>query len=622
MTAPARRPGRLALQVVLVDLLVAVVVAVVLPTSNAWSFWAAGSAPGGNGASRTASVGAGAVPVTSATRGAVSVSWAASTLSSGAAVDGYEVRRYDATGQAHTVGASCAGLVTATTCVEDGVPTGRWTWTITPLVATSWRGAESAHSMVRTVDASPPVNAISLTALSGGAALGPAARTVFYRGTLAGSFTLTNAVSDEGGSPASSQTHELGGAAAGWSHSPSTVSTPSGGPFESTAFSWLAATSSSPTEVVTGRDDSGDGAETTLEYVDDRTAPTGSTVGYRNGLQTAGPVRVTTTSGSDDASGVGGGQLQRATADLAGSTCDTFSNFVDIGPASPTSPYADDSVVDRHCYRYRFVVQDRVGNQATATSAATVRLDSSSGPPSLGTAASYSVLGGTGVVGDNVSTVSGDLGVSPSTSVTGFPARNVGGDIHAGDEAAAQAQRDAVLAYADAGRRAPTTPDFSGDLNGRTFLPGVHHSTAAIDLTGTVTLDGDGDPDAVFIFQISAALNAAAISSVTLVNGARASNVYWRVKGAVNIAAGSDFSGRILAAGAITLGSGTRLIGSALSLGTVTVSNINIRFTEARPPVVTIAGGASATTKDPTPTITGTTDAHTRTVVRVTIGSQ
>jgi len=168
--------------------------------------------------------------------------------------------------------------------------------------------------------------------------------------------------------------------------------------------------------------------------------------------------------------------------------------------------------------------------------------------------------------------LSGDLGVSPGAAVTGFPPGIVGGTIHAGDPAAAAAQADLLVALSDASGRTPHT-EFTGDLNGRTFHIGVHHTTAAISLTGILTLDAEGDPDAVFIFQTDAALNTAASSTVQLVNGAQASNVFWVVAGAAGTGATSSFAGTILAYGAITIGAGGGVAGQALSRDTVTLAD-------------------------------------------------
>ncbi len=240
----------------------------------------------------------------------------------------------------------------------------------------------------------------------------------------------------------------------------------------------------------------------------------------------------------------------------------------------------------------------------------------------LGSAGPFSVLGAIGVTSTGTTLVSGDLGVSPSNSVVGFPPGVVGGDIHAADPVAAQAQADLLTAY-EAAEDLPTTgPDFAGDLNGRTFHPGVRHSAAAMALTGTLTLDGDGDPNAVFVFQVGAALNTAAASHVVLINGAKASNVYWQVLGAAGTGANSTFAGTILAQGAITLGADSELIGRALSRAAVTLASNTVRFTDALAPTVAFAGGATHLSKDPTPTISGTTSASPGRTVTVTIDGQ
>jgi hypothetical protein len=101
----------------------------------------------------------------------------------------------------------------------------------------------------------------------------------------------------------------------------------------------------------------------------------------------------------------------------------------------------------------------------------------------------------------------------------------------------------------------------------------VHHAAAAISLTGTVTLDGRGDPNATFVFQVNAAMATAASSHVVLINGAQASHVFWQVSGAFGTGASADFVGTVMAAGAITLGASASLAGRALSYGLVTLSS-------------------------------------------------
>lgn len=167
--------------------------------------------------------------------------------------------------------------------------------------------------------------------------------------------------------------------------------------------------------------------------------------------------------------------------------------------------------------------------------------------------------------------MSGDLGVSPETSVTGFSPGTYDGSLHVG-AAAASAQEDLLAALEEASSRAPHT-EIAGDLGGQTFHAGVHHMSAALALTGTVTLDAEDDPDSVFVFLTDAAFDTAAASNVLLVNGAQPANVFWVAAGTIGTGTNSSMSGALLSRGAITLGAGTALTGQALSRDTVTVAD-------------------------------------------------
>jgi cytoskeletal protein CcmA (bactofilin family) len=215
-------------------------------------------------------------------------------------------------------------------------------------------------------------------------------------------------------------------------------------------------------------------------------------------------------------------------------------------------------------------VRDPAGNGATATQELTVELNPS--PVALGSAATFSVLAGTSVVNTGTSTLSGDLGISPATAVSGFGPGTFAGTLHAGDGIASAARTALDAAITDASIRAPHT-QFTGDLTGRTFNRGVHHTSAAFALTGTLTLDARGDPNAVFIFQVGAAFNTAAASAVTLVNGAQASNVFWVVTDAAGLGANSTFAGTLMARGAITIGEAATVRGQVLTPASVTLAN-------------------------------------------------
>jgi Ice-binding-like/Bacterial Ig-like domain len=592
--------------------------ALALTTGVAWAGWSVASVPGGAGAATASSVETATAPTAVAAANSITVSWPAATLSNGHPVDGYLVARYDA--GAHTqqsISAGCAGVVAATTCTENGLPDGRWVYTVTSVIGTHWIGAESMASAPVTTDSTQPANALTTNVIIGNAA--QIGATIYYRGTAVGSFTLTNAVTDAGSGAASSTSALLTGDVTGWTDVPSTVSAPAGGPYVSAPFSWAASTTGAPIENVTGRDLAGNAALTSLSLINDSTPPTAGTISYADGYQPDQSVIVTFAAGTDSGSGVATRELQRSDAVLTDGLCGTFTSFTAIGSQQPTTPYIDTQVANDFCYVYRYVVTDRVGNQDVAVSPSVAKVDSSVGGPALGTAGTYSVLAGTGVVNTLATTISGDLGVSPSSSIAGFPPGTVSGTVNAANAAAANAQSDLVHAYDDAGGRVPVR-EFTGDQNGQTFDAGTYHTTAAFALTGTLTLDGQGDSNSLFIFQVGAALNTAAASHMALINGAQAAHVFWQVNGAAGTGAASSFAGTIMAAGAITLGAGTQLIGRALAYGTVTLADNTVRFATALPPIITIDGGATVETKNVTPTITGTTSAPATTVAATIAG--
>jgi hypothetical protein len=176
----------------------------------------------------------------------------------------------------------------------------------------------------------------------------------------------------------------------------------------------------------------------------------------------------------------------------------------------------------------------------------------------------FSVLAGSTVTNTGSTVVSGDVGVSPGSAVTGFPPGLAGGTIHKADGAAGSAQIALTAAYVDAeGRSGGTT--VAGDLVGKTFTAGVYKSTSSLAISGDVTLDAQGNPDAVFIFQISSTLTTGSGSHVVLANGAKACNVFWQVGSSATLGTNSVFKGNILALTSITITTGTNLEGRALA---------------------------------------------------------
>jgi len=189
-------------------------------------------------------------------------------------------------------------------------------------------------------------------------------------------------------------------------------------------------------------------------------------------------------------------------------------------------------------------------------------------PVGLGTAGPFVVLGGTTVTNVGPSVLNGDLGVSPGTELEGFglPAV-VNGATHATDEVAAKAQLDLTTAY-DVAAGQPVLPanDLSGtDLGERKLAPGTYRYNAAALLTGALTLDAEGDPNAEFVFQIGSQLTTESASSVVLVNGASPCNVYWQVGSSADLGTTTSFQGSLMALTSISLKNGATVLGRMLA---------------------------------------------------------
>jgi Ice-binding-like len=230
----------------------------------------------------------------------------------------------------------------------------------------------------------------------------------------------------------------------------------------------------------------------------------------------------------------------------------------------------------------------------------------------LGTSANYVVLGGSTVTNTGNSTLGGSLGVSPGTSITGFPPGNVlaPGTTDKTNAAAQQAQSDLTAAYVNAAGR-PLDATTAADLSGRTLQGGVYAgpSKGALGLTGTLTLDGAGNANSVFIFQTNSTLITGSSSTVRLINGAKECNVFWQVGSSATLGTGSTFVGNILALTSITVNSSVTVHGRALARnGAVTL--INDTFTPpscaaSGPTTTTIAVAPPASPVPGTPNFTG-----------------
>jgi len=204
-----------------------------------------------------------------------------------------------------------------------------------------------------------------------------------------------------------------------------------------------------------------------------------------------------------------------------------------------------------------------------------VRESGGAGPAvvTLGTTSTFAVLAQDSVVSTGATVITGDIGVSPGTTVAGFPPGTASGVVQSGNPAAAAAEADLVLAINDVTARATSVLTLPrSDLGGLTLSPGLYDTAAPLTLTGTVTLNAMGNPDAVFIIRTAADLTTASGSRVVLTGGAQAKNVIWLVGTTATLGSNSIFQGTILANQSITLNSGARLTGRVLSrTGAVTL---------------------------------------------------
>ena len=217
--------------------------------------------------------------------------------------------------------------------------------------------------------------------------------------------------------------------------------------------------------------------------------------------------------------------------------------------------------------------------------------------PPLGAADTFSVLGGSTVTNVGPTIISGDLGVSPGTSITGFPPGVVTGTIYSGaGSLAGTAQTATVNAYNILAAEATTTNLTGQDLGGLTLTPGVYTFNSSAQLTGNLILNPLGNPNATFVFQTGTTITTATGATVTILGGVSDPNVFWQIGSSATLGTGTAFEGNILALQSITLDpSATISTGRALAInGAVTFAggtNFISRFGSPTPPTPPVGTG-------------------------------
>jgi len=196
----------------------------------------------------------------------------------------------------------------------------------------------------------------------------------------------------------------------------------------------------------------------------------------------------------------------------------------------------------------------------------------------LASTSNYVVLAGATVTSTGATRITGDLGLSPGSAVTGFPPGLLTGTLHIADPSADQAKLDLTIAYNDAAGRTLAPVSLSGNIGGMTLSPGLYKSTSGLEISsGDLTLDARGNGNSVWIFQMASTLTTTSGRKVILSGGAKAANIFWQVGTSATLGTTSVFKGTIMADQSITLTTGASLEGRAFArIGAVTLDGNTI----------------------------------------------
>lgn len=207
-------------------------------------------------------------------------------------------------------------------------------------------------------------------------------------------------------------------------------------------------------------------------------------------------------------------------------------------------------------------------SSSSPTSSTTIPLQTTiQTPVSLSASSNLAILAGSAISNTGATVITGDIGLSPGTSVGGFPPGILNGTLHINDAIANQAKLDLTAAYNDAaGRTSTDIVTLSGNIGGLTLTPGLYKSTSTLAISsGDLTFDAKGNPNAVFIIQIASSLTTTSGRKVILSGGALASHIFWQVGSSATFGTTSVFKGTVLAMQSITFNTGASLDGKALA---------------------------------------------------------
>jgi Ice-binding-like len=226
--------------------------------------------------------------------------------------------------------------------------------------------------------------------------------------------------------------------------------------------------------------------------------------------------------------------------------------------------------------------------------------------PRLLSAGNFTVMAASAITNTGPTSITGNLAISPNkaSSVTGFPPGVVTGAKDEDNAVAIKAHTDLVTTYNDAAKATPFKNMSGVNLGGKTLTPGVYHFSSSAQLTGTLTLNGEGRSGSLFIFQIGSTLTTATRSRVVLIGGANSCNVFWQVTSSATLGTATSFQGNLIALTSITMVTGATIgVGGGRNGGRALARNgaLTLDSNIIRPPTGTCATAASTSTTPSTP---------------------